>query len=63
VLATLSDYDAHDNEHRPHQARHQRPPGAAADAAPAAIVDLDAGARIHRRKILNGLFNEYSQAA
>lgn len=61
LLVVLGEYVAHYNEHRPHQGRQQRPPGAA-DAAPAAVVDL-AAARISRKKILNGLINEYSQAA
>jgi hypothetical protein len=61
LLATLSEFVAHYNEHRPHQGRHQRPPNAT-DMAPASVVDL-AATRIRRRKILNGLINEYSQAA
>ncbi|MGH7511192.1 MAG: integrase core domain-containing protein [Gemmatimonadales bacterium] len=61
LLATLGEYVAHYNEHRPHQGRHQRPPDAT-DPAPAPVVDL-ATKRVHRRKILNGLINEYSQAA
>jgi hypothetical protein len=61
LLATLGEYVAHYNDHRPHQGRHQRPP-AATDTAPTPVVDL-AMARIRRRKILNGLINEYSQAA
>ncbi len=61
LLATLGEYVAHYNEHRPHQGRQQRPPGAA-DPAPTAVVDL-AAARIRRKTIVNGLINEYSQAA
>jgi transposase InsO family protein len=61
LLTTLSEFVAHYNGHRPHQSRYQRPPNAT-DTAPAAVVDL-ATARIRRRKILNGLINEYSQAA
>jgi len=61
LLTILGEYVTHYNGHRPHQGRHQRPPGAA-DVAPAAVVNL-AAARIHRKKILNGLINEYSQAA
>jgi putative transposase len=61
LLATLGEYVAHYNDHRPHQGRHQRPPNAT-DAAPTPVVDL-ATARIRRIKILNGLINEYSQAA
>jgi transposase InsO family protein len=61
LLATLGEYVAHYNEHRPHQGRQQRPPDAA-DPTPTAVVDL-ATARIRRKTILNGLINEYSQAA
>jgi hypothetical protein len=48
------------NEHRPHQSRDQRPPDAK-DTGPA-VVDL-ASERVRRRKILDGLISEYSQAA
>jgi len=61
LLATLGEYVAHYHEHRPHQGRQQRPPGAA-DPAPTAVVDL-AAARIRRKTIVNRLINEYSQAA
>jgi hypothetical protein len=57
----LGEYVAHYNEHRPHQGRHQRPPNAT-DTTPVGVVDL-AATRIRRRKILDGLINEYSQAA
>jgi putative transposase len=60
LLAVLGEFVEHYNEHRPHQSRHQRPPNAT-DTGPA-VVDL-ASARVRRRKILNGLINEYSQAA
>jgi putative transposase len=50
----------HYNEHRPHQSPGQRPPDAV-DTSPA-VIDL-ASVRFHRRKILNGLIIEYSQAA
>lgn len=61
LLAVLGEYVAHYNEHRPHQSRDQRPPNAAA-TEPADVVDL-ASACVRRRKVLNGLINEYSQAA
>ena len=61
LLAVLGEFVAHYNGHRPHQSRYQRPPNAL-DVVPAAVVDL-ASARIRRRKILDGLINEYSQAA
>jgi hypothetical protein len=60
LLGVLGEFVVHYNEHRPHQSRHQRPPQAR-DTGPA-VVDL-AWARVRRRKILNGLISEYSQAA
>jgi putative transposase len=60
LLAVLDEFVEHYNEHRPHRSRHQRPPNAA-DTGPA-VVGL-ASARVRRRKILDGLINEYSQAA
>jgi transposase InsO family protein len=60
LLGVLGEFVTHYNEHRPHQGRDQRPP-ATTDTGPA-IVDL-ASARVRRRKILNGLISEYSQAA
>jgi putative transposase len=61
LLATLGEFAAHYNQHRPHQSRQQRPPDAM-DAAPPTVVNF-AAARVRRRKILHGLINEYSQAA
>jgi putative transposase len=60
LLAVPGEFIAHDYQHRPHQSRDQRPPGATDTGL--AIVDL---ASVHgrRRKILDGLTNEYSQAA
>jgi transposase InsO family protein len=60
LLATLANYVAHYNDHRPHHSRNQMPPNA--DMLPAPVADL-AAARIRRTKILDGLINEYSQAA
>jgi putative transposase len=59
LLAVLDEFVEHYNVHRPHQSRDQRPP-AAMDSAPA-VVGL-VSARVRRRKILNGLISEYSQA-
>lgn len=59
-LAVLAEFVEHYNEHRPHQGRNQRPP----DAVETSPVVVDpASARVRRRKILNGLISEYSQAA
>jgi hypothetical protein len=57
-LATmLAEYTAHYNGHRPHRSLGQQPPNPAPH-----VVDLNT-ARVHRRPILGGLINEYSQAA
>jgi transposase InsO family protein len=60
LLGVLGEFVEHYNEHRPDQGRDQSPPETT-DTGPA-IVDL-ASARVRRRKILNGLISEYSQAA
>ncbi|MFC6015648.1 integrase core domain-containing protein [Plantactinospora solaniradicis] len=60
LLATLDEYVRHYNEHRPHQGHEQRPP--ALDVSPAPVTDL-AAVRVRRRRVLNRLINEYSQAA
>lgn len=57
LAAVLSEYVAHDNGHRPHRSLGQQPPNPAPH-----VVDVN-GARVHRRPILAGLINEYSQAA
>jgi putative transposase len=60
LMAMLDEYVDHYNDHRPHQSRDQRPP--TADDLPAPVINLSA-TRVRRSKILNGLINEYSQAA
>jgi putative transposase len=60
LLAILEEYVRHDNQHRPHQGREQRPP--ALETSPAPVTDLTA-VRVRRRRVLNGMINEYSQAA
>jgi putative transposase len=62
LLVVLGEFVAHYNQRRPHQSRDQRPPDATDTDTRPSVVDLDA-ARIRRREILNGLINEYSQAA
>jgi putative transposase len=59
LLIVLADYLLPYNEHRPHQHRGQPTPDQ--EALPP-VADLDV-ARMRRRKILNGLANEYTQAA
>ncbi|ADI04437.1 integrase catalytic region [Streptomyces bingchenggensis BCW-1] len=53
-------YERHYNEHRPHQARNQRPPDA--HKQPAAAHALSTG-KVLRTRILGGLINEYKYAA
>ena len=61
LYAVLDEYAVHYNEHRPHRARNQRPPGAV-ESTPAVITNL-ATAEIRRRRVLGGLINEYERAA
>jgi transposase InsO family protein len=60
LLAVLAEFVEHYNQHRPHQSRDQRPPNAAGTGP--AVADL-ASAWVRRKKILDGLINEYSQVA
>jgi putative transposase len=60
LLGVMNEYLTHYNEHRPHQGRGQLPPGR--ETSPPPVTDLST-VRMRRRKILNGLINEYSQAA
>jgi putative transposase len=53
----LAEYARHYNEHRPHQAREQRPPL----HEPGQAVDITG--RIRRRQVVHGLINEYWRAA
>ena len=53
----LAEWEAHYNEHRPHQDRQQQAP----NDEPAPVVDLTAA--IQRRPVLGGLINEYHRAA
>jgi hypothetical protein len=57
LAAVLASYTAHYNEHRPHRSLGQRPP------APRSDVTEMAAATVQRRSILDGLINEYAQAA
>jgi putative transposase len=51
------EYAIHDNRHRPHQSRQQRPP--AQSGQPDAPLNLP----VKRREVLGGVINEYYQAA
>ncbi|MGO9502165.1 MAG: integrase core domain-containing protein [Streptosporangiaceae bacterium] len=53
----LAEYAQHYNDHRPHQARKQRPPL----HEPGQAIDMTA--RIKRRRAVRGLISEYRRAA
>ncbi|MBV6702610.1 integrase core domain-containing protein [Kitasatospora aureofaciens] len=52
----LDAYQRHYNEHRPHRARSQLPPGA--DRQPTTLHDFE-GRRLLRSRVLGGVINEY----
>lgn len=53
----LDEYVAHYNQHRPHRSLNQDPPGGST------VTDIDAGQRVRRRTVCDGLINEYRPAA
>lgn len=57
LRGVLTQWQAHYNDHRPHQARQQRAPNDTADR----FVSLTAA--IQKRPVLGGLINEYHRAA
>ena len=57
LRGVLADWQAHYNEHRPHQGRQQQAP----NDQPDRVVDL--AVPIRRRPVLGGLINEYHRAA
>jgi putative transposase len=57
LTAVLAEYTRHYNDHRPHRALAQQPP------TPAQPIPSQPAVKIQRRPILNGLINEYDQAA
>jgi putative transposase len=57
LRTVLAEYERHFNEHRPHQGRSLRPPL----YDPSKVIDMTG--RIHRRKTVTGLINEYRRTA
>jgi putative transposase len=56
LTAVLTEYTHHYNDHRPHRTLGQQPP------RPTRATPSQPATKIHRRPILNGLINEYTQA-
>lgn len=56
----LAEYQRHYNQHRPHQARQQRPPESGRQ--PETVHTADTHTLLHTR-VLNGLINEYRYVA
>jgi putative transposase len=59
LRSVLGEYAGHDNRHRPHQSRQQRPPDQDGQASGGGPLSLP----VQRRKVLGGVINEYYQAA
>ena len=57
LRSVLASYQAHFNDHRPHQGRKQRPP----NHDPDRVIDL--ATPILRREVLGGLIGEHQRAA
>jgi putative transposase len=57
LRSVLGRYASHYNKHRPHQSRQQRPPEQTGSTGPPLNLP------VRRRKVLNGVINEYYQAA
>jgi hypothetical protein len=57
LRTVLAEYERHFNHHRPHQGRSFRPPL----HDPSEVIDMTS--RIHRRRTVTGLINEYRRAA
>jgi putative transposase len=56
----LAQYERHYNSHRPHRARDRRPP----QPPPPVMAPTGLGQiRVKRREVVDGLINEYKNAA
>jgi putative transposase len=58
LVHVLTEYEGHDNMHRPYRALEQRPP-----IADLGISRADVSGAVRRTEILGGLINEYRHAA
>ncbi|MFD9947467.1 integrase core domain-containing protein [Nonomuraea sp. NPDC059023] len=62
LALVLREYLIHYNGHRPHQSRHQRPPGTAMQCA-RDVTELNDLRSIRRRPVVAGMISEYHHAA
>jgi hypothetical protein len=62
LARVLREYLIHDNGHRPHQSRRQRPPDIATQPA-RDVTDLDDLRSIRRKPAVAGMISEYHHAA
>jgi transposase InsO family protein len=58
LVRVLTEYETHDNSHRPHRGLHQQPPIASSARCPARADGV-----VRRTEVLGGLINEYRYAA
>jgi transposase InsO family protein len=59
LALVVREYVIHDNRHRPHQSRQQRPPGI--ETQP--VRDVAAPRSVRRKPVVAGVINEYHHAA
>jgi len=62
LAIVLREYLIHDNEHRPHQSRRQRPPDIETHPIQEAADPIDLR-RIRRKPVVTGLISDYHHAA
>jgi hypothetical protein len=62
LALALKEYLIHDNRHRPHQSRYQRPPNVATQPT-RPVTDLNDLRSIRRKPVATGTINEYHHAA
>ena len=58
----LQEYLIHDDGHRPHPSRRQRPPDIARQPSPE-VIDLNDLRSLRRKPVATGTINEYRRAA
>ncbi|GAA3626549.1 hypothetical protein GCM10022419_135010 [Nonomuraea rosea] len=62
LARVLQEYLVHHNRHRPHQSRHQRPPGLTTPPTHD-VTDLNDQRTVRREPVVAGMISEYHHAA